>query len=187
MLEIKRPFKILDFDIENRPLSYWISDRPTAEITAIASCWVGDKKSMVVHLLGQDDPVVMLKNFVARYNQADMVTGHYIRKHDLPIINGALMEFGLPMLQEKLTCDTKLDMKSKADIPASQEYLAHLFNLPVSKVHMTQQDWRTANRLTPEGLAATKKRVTGDVLQHMLLRDKMVELSLLKAPKVWRP
>src|SRR6185436_10157697 len=97
MLTTKKQLKVLDFDIENRPLSYWIPDgKPTAEITAIASCWADDPESMVVHLLGQDDPELMLQFFVNRYNKADIVTGHYIRVHDLPIINGALMEFGLP-------------------------------------------------------------------------------------------
>jgi len=38
--------RILDFDIENRPLSYWIPDQPTAEITAIAWAWA-DKPSEI--------------------------------------------------------------------------------------------------------------------------------------------
>jgi hypothetical protein len=142
---------------------------------------------MVVHLLGQDDPVVMLKNFVARYNKADMVTGHYIRKHDLPIINGALMEYGLPKLERKLTCDTRLDMYKKGAIPATQEFLSELLKLKHPKVHMTQNDWREANRLTPEGIEITRKRVSGDVLQHMDLRIAMVNSQLLGPPKFWRP
>lgn len=185
MLILKNKIRILDFDIENRPLSYWTPDRPTCEITAIASCWADDKSSMIVTLLGQQDPYDILNSFVSRYNQADMVTGHYIRRHDLPIINGALMEFGLPNLQPKLTCDTKLDMYKKGDIPATQEYLSELLGIPAPKVHMTQVAWREANRLTPEGLQATESRVTGDVWQHMLLREKMVELKLLRSPKTW--
>lgn len=187
MLEIKRNLKIMSFDIENRPLSYWTPDRPTAEITAIASCWVDDITSMRVYLLGRNDPIDMLNHFVTRYNEADMVVGHYIRRHDLPIINGALMEFGLPNLQPKLTCDTRLDMYKKGDIPATQEYLSELFDLPLPKVHMTQRAWREANRLTPDGLKLTEKRVTQDVYQNILLRNKMLELGLLKSPRVWRP
>src|SRR5687768_13914464 len=114
MLVPKRDIRILDFDIENRPLTYW-ADRPTAEITAIASCWAHDMGSMQTFLLGKHDPKTMLIAFKARYDAADMVTGHYIRRHDLPIINGALMEFGLPGLGPKLTCDTRLDMHKKGD------------------------------------------------------------------------
>ena len=142
---------------------------------------------MQVHLLGYDDPLLMLEAFVERYNEADMVTGHYIRRHDLPIINGALMEFGLPKLEPKLTCDTRLDMYKKGDIPATQEYLGILLNLPFPKVHMSQNDWREANRLTESGIEATRARVSGDVYQHMALRTKMVEHGLLSSPKIWRP
>lgn len=187
MLETKKTIKILDFDIENRPLSYWAPDMPTAEITAIASCWADDMRTMEVTLLGVDDPLVMLSSFVKRYNEADMVTGHYIRKHDLPIINGALMEYGLPKLEPKLTCDTRLDMYKKGGIPATQEYLGELLELPFQKIVMSQHKWRRANRLTPEGIEATKKRVVGDVYEHMALRIKMVELGLLRAPKMWTP
>ncbi len=187
MLTVKRTLKILDFDIENRPLSYWTPDRPTAEITAIASAWVGYETSMMVHLLGVDDPLTMLNSFVARYNEADVVTGHYIRRHDLPIINGALMEYGLPKLQPKMTIDTRLDMYKKGDIPATQEYLSELLGIEFEKVHMTQTAWRKANRLTPEGIQATFERVSGDVRQHMALRVRMSELGLLSAPKTWRP
>src|SRR3990170_973063 len=88
--------RVLDFDIENRPLSYWQPDTPTAEITAIASCWTERDKyghflfgSMQVGLLTpwDDGPSDILLAFLERYNEADMVTGHYIRMHDLPIIN----------------------------------------------------------------------------------------------------
>jgi hypothetical protein len=176
----------LDFDIENRPLSYWIPDRPTAEITAIAWQFIGEPKSMECWLLGRDDPQQMLERFVQVYNEARMVTGHYIRKHDLPIINGALMEFGLPTLQPKLSQDTKLDMVKKADIPATQEFLSDMLGIKSRKYHMTQTMWRDANRLTPEGLALTEKRVTDDVRQHMKLRKAMIAAELLKPPRVWR-
>jgi hypothetical protein len=190
-----RATRILDFDIENRPLSYWQPDRPTAEITAIASCWADDVSSMRVALLypnngGQTE---MFRDFTERYNEADIVTGHYIRRHDLPIINGALYELGLPLLGPKLTCDTKLDMFTKADIPATQEYLLEvlritdLYGQPVAKFHMTQGDWREANRLTAAGLAKTAQRVQSDVFAHMQLRLRMLALGMLKPPSMWVP
>jgi hypothetical protein len=187
MLISKRKIRILNFDIENRPLSYWLNDTPTAEITAIASCWTGDFSSMEVLLLGALELEEILSRFVERYNEADMVVGHYIRKHDLPTINGALLEMGLPQLSPKLTCDTKLDMYKKANIPASQEYLAALLKTPIQKIHMTQHDWREANRLTPEGRIKASERCAGDVYTNMLMREKMLKLNLLKSPKVWHP
>ncbi len=180
--------RILDFDIENRPLSYLGQEFSTAEITAIAACWDGQPKTMACWLLGRDDPRVMLESFRAMYNLADMVTGHYIRVHDLPIINGAMVELGLPPLDEKLTCDTKIDLVRKgATISASQENLCQMLGLPQPKIHMNNALWREANRLTPAGLKATEKRAVGDVVQHMALRKALAERGLLGTPKTWRP
>lgn len=176
--------KILDWDIENRPLTYLGSDWTTAEVTVIAASW-GPRKPVFCWCLGRDDPVDMLLGFKALYDEADMVTGHFIRKHDLPIVNGALMEYGLPTLGPKLTSDTKLDMVRRKDLSASQEALAGMLGLKKPKVHMTQTDWRAANRLQDIGLAET--RCVGDVRQHQQLRLAMIEAGLLGPPKVWRP
>ena len=180
--------RILDFDIENRPLSYLGGDFTTSEITAIAACWVGQPKSMTCWLLGRDDPGDMLKGFREAYDSADMVTGHYIRMHDLPKINGAMIERGRPPLAEKLTCDTKLDLlRHGGEISASQENLCAMLGLVAPKVKMNTVMWREANRLTPKGLKLTAQRAMGDVIQHMALRLALVERNLLKPPKVWRP
>ena len=183
-----RKLRILDFDIENRPLSYLGQDYTTAEITAIAWCFDGEPATMTCVLLGRDDPEQMLREFVKRYDAADMVTGHYIRMHDLPIINGALVERGLPCLADKLTCDTKLDLVKKGPvISASQENLCAMLGLRKPKVHMNTVMWREANRLTPAGLKLTAERAIGDVLQHMELRHALVARDLLSEPKTWRP
>lgn len=182
-----RKLKVLDFDIENRPLSYWYDGQTTAEITAIAAgytpdaidCW-----TLGPHGGGYED---MLRSFLKAYNEADMVTGHFIRKHDLPIINGALLELGWAPLASKLTSDTKLDLVKRKDLAVSQEALAAMLGLPEPKRHMTQGDWREANRLTPVGIAKTKERVIGDVVQHMELRRRLLEIGALHPPKVWKP
>ena len=183
-----KPWRILDFDIENRPLSYIGENYTTAQITAIAACWDGKPGTMWCRLLGCDAPVKMLEEFRKLYNEADMVTGHYIRNHDLPLINGAMVEHGLPCLAEKLTCDTKNDLiKRGASFSASQENLCAMLGLPAPKVHMNTVMWREANRLTAKGLELTAKRAIGDVIQHMALRKELAKRELLKVPKVWRP
>jgi hypothetical protein len=178
--------RILDFDIENRPLSYLGHDYTTAEITAIGAGWVGEQR-VYCWLLGRDEPGEMLGRFLELYERADMVSGHYIRKHDLPIINGALMEYKLPTLGQKLTQDTCLDLVKRKDISASQENLAGMYNLPRHKHHMSQVQWREANRLTKAGLAQTRKRVVDDVRQHKALREYLIDHGLLKAPRLWTP
>ncbi len=187
-------FRILTWDIENRPLSYWVPDRPTAEITAIAWSFSDSKEIMVKAMTASRTDAEhaekmrdMLLSFVEAYNEADMVTGHYITRHDLPITNGALMDWGLPILGPKMVQDTKTHMVRKADIPATQEYLAKMERVHARKVSMSQHDWRQANRLTDEGVEATIKRVVGDVRQHKRLRKAMLRDGLLHSPRIWRP
>jgi hypothetical protein len=181
-------FAWLDFDIENRPLSYLFQDFTTADITAIACSWYGQSEVFCwVQTKDRRSQRKMLRAFREMYEQADGVTGHYIRKHDLPIVNGALMELGLPPLGPKLTCDTKLDLKKRAGISGSQENLAAMLEVPKPKVKMNTATWREANRLTPEGIEATKARVIGDVVQHKALRRRLIELDLLGPPRMWRP
>lgn len=180
--------RILDFDIENRPLSYLGGDFTTAEITAIAAGWI-DRDLIECRVLDKrpGSGRRMLRWFLELYDQADMVTGHYIRKHDLPIINGALMEHRLPLLGPKLTSDTKLDLVKRKDISGSQEALAGMYGTAEPKEHMGQHHWREANRLTPEGITETLRRAIGDIRQHKQLRAALIEAGALGPPKVWYP
>lgn len=194
--------KVLDFDIENRPLSYWVPDMPTAQITAIASMWIIDREVdhdslRMDYLLApsstEDDERAMLARFIERYNEADLVTGHYIRRHDLPITNAMLYELGLPLMGPKMSCDTKLDMMKKADLPATQEFLIDTLQpvcplgIPLEKFHMSQTAWREANRLSPKGLELTRRRVLSDVHAHSHLRQAMLDRGYLRASRLWDP
>jgi DNA polymerase elongation subunit (family B) len=178
----------LDFDIENRPLSYLGSDWTTADITAIAASFVDeDEVFCFVQTKARSSQRSMLKRFLELYNEADGVTGHNLKRHDLPHVNGALMELGLPTLGAKLVCDTYTDLKKKSGISGSQENLAAMLGLVTPKIGMNTTKWRLANRLVPEGIQATKERVIGDVVQHKALRAALLERDLLRPPKAWRP
>lgn len=182
----QRPLRILDFDIENRPLSYLGSDFTTAEVTAISWAWVDHPKTVSVYLLGETDLPDILTAFYDAYALADVVTGHFIKGHDLPMVNGALMELRRPPLPDKLVQDTKIDLIRSKGISLSQESLAAMFRLNHSKVQMNQIKWRAANRLTPEGLAHVRERVIGDVQQHIELRQELLALGYLGGPRMWR-
>jgi hypothetical protein len=182
-----KPLRILDFDTECRPLSYIGSEWTSAEITAIAASWA-DRKHVKVWLLELGKDVeAMLREFATWYDAADCVTGHAIRRHDLPLLSGAMLEYGLPPLRAKLTIDTYSDLRKRKDLSASQESLGRMYGLGWPKEHMSQPEWREANRLTPEGLKHTKRRVAGDVRQHKELRLKLQKHGMLKAPRVWCP
>jgi hypothetical protein len=185
MLNLKIPAPlILDFDIENRPLSYLGHDFTTAEVTAIAWSFGLDEPVKCV-MLGKHAPVYMLEKFRTAYDHADCVTGHYIRKHDLPHINGAMIEYGLPPLGPKMTCDTKLDLIKLTGISKSQESLGDIAETEQPKFHMTQAMWREANRLC--SLGGVKERVTADVRQHQELRLYLAEHGYLRPWKLWSP
>lgn len=181
----QRPLRVLDLDIENRPLSYR-GDFPTADVTAIAASWVDDPQ--VYCWLVTPDPRSyrrMLTGFRAMYDRADWVTGHNLRKHDLGIINGAMVEFGLPPLEPRVAQDTLRDLTKTPGLPRDQESLCELFGIEAPKHHMNQHRWRVANRL--RDTSQTETRVVGDVVQHKLLRAELLRRGLLKEPRRWAP
>lgn len=200
MIRVKissRQLRVLDFDLENRPLSYMGGGFTSAEITAMAWSWVGSDQVFSLVLCAYDrfqdeaglnwNVELALGELVYHFSRADIVTGHYIRKHDLPMLSGALLERGLPPLPRLLTQDTHGDLQRRKDLSASQESLAAMYGLPEAKHHMSQAEWREANRLTPEGVTYTRKRVVDDVIQHKALRKRLLEAGALKAPKWWNP
>jgi hypothetical protein len=183
---VRKSLKILDFDIENRPLTYMGNDFTSADVTAIAWSWTHQKKihCKLIPVHSYED---MLLSFLEAYNEADVVTGHFIRKHDLDHVNGALFEFGLPKLTSKLVQDTYLDTTKGRGLSMSQEAMADLKGVEESKFRMSQYNWRLANRLTPEGVKLTRQRVVDDVRQNKALREQLLTDGQLAPPKIWRP
>ena len=181
-----RALRILDFDTEARPLSWYGGEWVTKEVTAIAAQYVGEKR-MYCWALGETDSLTMLKGFRQLYDAADIVTGHYIVGYDLPVLNGAMLEFGLPPLEPKLTQDTKTGLMRFSGLSKSQENLGALLGLKHPKIGMNQATWREANRLTQRGIRLTKQRVKGDVRQHMELREELLRRGMLAPPRLWQP
>lgn len=190
-----RKARILDFDIEARPTSWYAGDMTTKQPTAIAWKFIGGRSGVEVAAIGEsfdtrlvyDEEIAMLTAFQDAYDQADMVTGHYIRNFDLPLINGRLMKHGLKGLRPKLTQDTQRDLQRRHGLSGSQENLAAMWELRHPKVGMNTAKWENANILLPEGIEQAKKRVVGDVRQHIEMRAEMVRLDILKPPRIWRP
>jgi len=180
-----RPEHRLFFDIENRPLTYWAPDRPTADITAIA--WAVDGGDVEVALQTKRDSSRrrMLRRFLDVYRDCDEIVGHNIRRHDLPILNAHLIEAGLPQLEPRMTCDTLKDLPRWKDIPKSLEYLAEWLQLGREKQHMGQRAWRQANRLIRVDEAKT--RCVSDVELTRDVYHRLRDLGLLRRPTPWRP
>jgi hypothetical protein len=182
------PKAILDFDIECRPLSWYGGDFVTKEITSIAWAWITKRPKVEVVLLTQENTVAdLLEVFLPVIRSADVVTGHFIRGFDLPLIQGACVETEMQLLGPTMSQDTKLDLMTFQGLSKSQENLGALLGLRNPKVGMNQATWREANRLTPEGITLTRDRVTGDVRQHIEMRQRMLDLGILGPPKLWTP
>lgn len=181
--------RILDFDIETRKIGFHTGGEfgpDGCEPVTIAASWVGSRDIMVWL---QPDLTLpeMLAEFVAAYNQADIVTGHYIRKFDLPVINGALFEHGLPLLGAKRAVDTKGDLVAFQGLSKSQENLAGTLEIPEAKYHMSDYKWRRSSRLTAAGVEETRKRASCDVRQHKALRLALLACGALRPPRMWTP
>jgi len=183
--KVKSKLKILSIDCEARPLAWLSQDFVTKEITAIAAKFI-DEDEVFCWALGETETVDFLEKFVEVYNRADVVTGHYLRGYDLPLINSALVEFWLPPLNSKLTHCTKSDLINFQGVSKSQENLSAMFNLERDKVHMSNNDWREANRLTPEGIEKTKDRVVSDIYQQIALRQRLIDGKCLGKFKMWK-
>jgi len=192
-LTTTRRVRILDFDCECRPIAWYGGDWVTKQPTAIAWKFIGERGPVEVAVIGEsydtrrvlDEERAMLERFRQAYDAADIVTGHYIRGFDLPLLNGALMRLGLPLLGTILAQDTKNDLVTAQGLSKSQENLGAMFELRHPKVPMNTALWAEANMLLPEGIEATKKRVIGDVRQHVELRAAMLERGVLAAPSPW--
>jgi hypothetical protein len=192
------PGRLLCFDLENRPLAYWYDGETTSQITAFGWKWSDEKKvhTMLLTPSGHydsdipgeafdtDDTHAYFRDILA---SADVVYGHNIRRHDLPILNSWLLRLELDPLPPLMTTDTLRDYPRRNGLSASLENLAAMYDLGGEKFGMSQPMWEEANKLTPDGVALARKRVASDVLLQERLREKLLSLGLLGVPKVWRP
>lgn len=185
------------FDLENRPLAYWYDGATTSEITAFGWKWSDEKhvRSMVLRADGRFEDemgkrVAYRKAhelFGADLAAADIVYGHNIRRHDLPMLEAWRYRLGLPSLPAVLTTDTCRDIPKRKDLSASLENLAEMYGLKLPKHRMSIPKWERANQLRPDGIAEARVRVESDVVLQEALRARLVAEGKLRAPRTWAP
>ncbi len=182
-----RKLKVLDFDSECRPMHY-SEFRDESQITAIAWSWVGERK-IEWEVLRQNlsNERKMLERFLKAYNEADVVTGHYLVGHDLKLLSDHCVRFGWSLPAPKRVQDTKTLLPKVRGLGLSQENLSTLFELDEKKHRMNGRRWAVTNTLAQGGREEAKQRCVRDVRQHKALRKVLVEHGYLAVPKVWRP
>jgi len=118
--------RILCFDMEARPLGWYGGDFTHKEVTMISSAWIDDPEgTMKTFILTKRDGSgrKMAEAFLRRYNQADIVVGHYLRGFDLPLLNSTCLDLGLPPLKPIRVQDTKGDLLKLHGLSKSMENL----------------------------------------------------------------
>jgi len=185
----KRRLRILDFDIECLP-GHWIGgDYVSKIITAVAWKWIdepGGPTSIVEVLTHYDtDPDDMAAALARCINVADIVTGHYIRGFDLPLLNGNLLRANRIPLSPVLAQDTKLDLIKSHGRSLSQKNLAALIGVDEPKIDVGLFDWEGFNTRTPGFEEKGIERVAGDVTQNIAMRARLLELGWLGPPRTW--
>jgi hypothetical protein len=194
-----RTARAVCFDLESRPSAFWWGDKTTAQITAFGWKWRDEPVAHSLVLLSsgrfRHDSRTRTVSAVRAYElfrdeltASDLCYGHNIRKFDLPLFQAGLLRNGIVPLPELRTTDTLRDFPKRHDMSASLENLANLY-LPgeEGKLHLSISDWEQANQLRPEGVALARERVMSDVLLQERLRDRLLELGLLKPPRWWKP
>lgn len=199
-----KPWRKLCFDIETMPVGFSDWD-PEAEIVAICTYWIGEKEKPKYWLVRPENVKQTLREFREEYQQANLVVGQYIRKFDLPTINGAMMMHGLQVLEQMMTSDTKDDWGKKRGVSASLESLLVYYQTmdrmvsvhgKLYKAHLGKAHWRLIYRAlcslrtdawSVAQLNLLRSRCEGDVLATAKVFQKMIKLGHLREPKMWRP
>lgn len=192
---VARKQRVLDFDLECRPIAWYGGDFVTKQPTVIAWKFIGERGPVRVANIGDSDrssmvleeEADMISQFLEDYEKADMVTGHFIRGFDLPVINAACIRLGGSPISKKLTSDTKLDLTKASGISKSMENLSAMFDTKIQKYSMNTGKWAEANMLLPHGIELSKKRCATDVKEHIELRQRLLAIGALRPPVEWSP
>lgn len=186
-----KPLRVLDFDIETRKVGFHDAGRfapAGCEPVAVAFKWHGEA-GVNVRTLNTKWSLGSLRWLVRplfdAFAEADIITGHYIKKFDLPILAGVALETGVYFQRPLMVVDTKTDLVELQGMSKSQENLAALKGLEASKFHVNDNTWRQVARLTKDGMAQAMKRVVADVRQHEQLYNVLQEEGQLGRPNVW--
>lgn len=185
----RKPLRILDFDTESLAAGFDDPQWVPQHITCSAWSWVGEDK-IHVRTCGYKGFFVdeirarSMKALVDAIRQADIVRGHNLLKHDLPIINGECLRFKWEPLPAIRVQDSMRIVKTKG-FKKGQDNLAMLLKLEAEKMAMNHQAWQDA--YAEPGWPKVKLRCVSDVEQHKQLYEAMSDAGWLRAMTVWNP
>jgi DNA polymerase elongation subunit (family B) len=182
--------RILDFDIETIASGFADPEWVPQKITCVAWSWIGSDvvESRICGPAGifgkPERRAKMLKPLLKALGEADMVTGHNIRRFDLPVLQAEVMRLGLPSLPSVLAQDTIKLLKSKG-FKKGQDNLGRLYRIADEKLALDWQAWQDA--YDEDGWRTIRDRAESDVMMHKQLRAALIELDYLQEPRPWKP
>lgn len=184
-----RELRILDFDMESLAAGFADPEWVPQKITCIAWSWVGyeEVNSVISTQMGFFIPEIrktMLAAFMPVYEQADMVTGHNLLRHDLPLLNAECMRLGLEKPSPKLVRDTMRIGKTKG-FKKGQDNIGRLLKTQEEKQAMDWQAWEYAYE--DPTWQRVIDRCESDVVMHKQILEKMIVRDWLRKPVTWTP
>lgn len=179
-----RKLPVFALDIEARPGPWGGDDFTFRSMLSIA----GGPDEENIEYLGPGFKPKALARFIAPLRRGCLVVTHNGPKYDLPFLNGTLMKMGLEPLPRLLIHDTYQHLVKRGQaFSASLGNMAQRFNVEHQKEHFSEYDWELAYAGNREALDRLRVYNIGDVICTLALRRRLIELNLLKAPRVWTP
>ncbi len=161
------------------------------KITCVAWGWVGEDH-VEVRSCGPDGiygPAAkrlrraMLKPLLLAIREADMVTGHNLIRHDLPLLRTECLRLGLRTIDSVLVSDT-IKLGKLKGYKKGQDNIAALKGVDEQKLALNWQQWDDA--YCEVGWPLIRERCRSDVVSHKQIRLELIEDGSLKPPVRWR-
>ena len=173
--------KILDFDTENRPGFYWYDGQTTDMLMCVSWAFLdveAQPRSLLLRYSKVDGLYMPdLAPFINDLENADIVTGHNIRRHDIPLLNAHRIRTGRPPIAWPHIIDTLdrgLWQGGTKGLSRSQANTADLLGLNQDKMTVHIPVWEQAAAGNPAALQVIRERCESDVVMHMELYRKLV-------------
>src|SRR5690348_17068755 len=93
-----RPVRLLCFDIENKPGTFGGHDFTFSKVTAVGAMFVDETepRGWILNRRSKNQMKRVARDFRRLWDDAGIVVGHNIRRHDIKILNGLYATLGLP-------------------------------------------------------------------------------------------
>lgn len=181
---------ILDFDMESVAAGFadpmWVPQK----ITCVAWGW-SDEHRVEVRSCGPGGIVgpaakelrrEMLAPLLEAIRYADIVTGHNLCRHDLPLLRAECLRLGLEPVNRVWVSDT-IKLGKLKGYKKGQDNIAALKGVDEQKMALNWQQWDDA--YDEIGWPKIRARCRSDVISHRQIRLKLIEDGSLKRPVRW--